>query len=261
MSKVDIILYEVKGRVGIITLNRPPVHAFNLDLMKSLYTTLMKADKDENAKCILLKSSGDRVFSAGIDIKGVSPDDVEYLKELKEYGRKVTESMLLIKKPIICQIQGSAIGFGMELIMACDLRIFADRPKEEMYFRMPEIAISIYPQTGATILPLLAFGLNNAKNILLTADELYLEQLKNMNFPTRIFPLEKLDVETRKFCRTFSKRDYAFSFLIKSTLTIMHNKFIKEWFDLEDECGEAAYKKMSMEELDEYIKNLFKKYP
>ena len=125
------------------------------------------------------------------------------------------------------------------------------------FFRMPEIAIGIFPQTGATILPLLAFGLNFAKQILLTADKFGLEELKNLNFPTRVIPPDKLEVETKKFLRTFSKRNYSFSFLIKSALTLMNNKMIKRWFDLEDECGKVAYEKKTMKELDDYIKDLY----
>jgi len=263
MDSQDVILYEVRGRVATITLNRPKAaHSFNLALMKGLYANLVEADNDERVKCILLKSTGNRVFSAGIDIKSKSFDEnKEYFEEVKDYGRRNTQKMLIMKKPIIVQVQGTAIGYGLELIMACDLRIFADRPKEEMFFRMPEIAISIYPQTGATILPLLAFGLTFAKNILFTADEFGLADLKRLNFPVRVFPLEKLELETKKFVKTFSKRMDSFMFLIKSTLTIMNNKFIEKWFDLEDECGNVAYDKKTMKELDDFIKALYKKYP
>ena len=262
MSENDVILYELKGKASIITLNRPKArHSFNFDLMKGLYDALVKANEDEKTRCILLKSTENHVFSAGIDIKSTTPDDVEYLTKMRSYGRKVTQLMLLMKKPIIAQVQGSAIGFGMELLMACDLRLFADRPIEEMFFRMPEIAISIYPQTGATILPLLAFGLNYAKQILLTADKFGLEELKNLNFPTRVFPPDKLELETKKFLRTFSKRDYSFTFLIKSTLTLMNNKMIERWFDLEDECGRIAYEKKSQKELDDIIIDMGKQYP
>lgn len=263
MSNQDVILYNVKGKVATITLNRPKAaHSFNLDLMKGLYDKLVEADNDERVKCILLKSTGKRLFSAGIDIKSKSfEDNIEYFNEVKEYGRKNTQKMLLMKKPIIVQVQGTAIGYGLELVMASDLRIFADRPKEEMFFRMPEIAIAIYPQTGASILPLLAFGLAFAKNVLFTADNFGLEELKNLNFPTRIFPLDKIEIETKKFVRTFSKRMESFMFLMKSTLTMMNNKMIERWFDLEDECGEAAYEKKSMQEWEEFIKNLYNKYP
>ncbi len=261
MNEQDIVIYEVKGSVAYIVLNRPKfAHAFNLELMKALYENLVKADKDEKVKCILLKSTGDKVFSAGIDIKTTSPEDKEGLNELKEYGRKITQYMLLMKKPIVVQVQGSAIGFGMELIMASDLRIFADKPIDEMFFRMPEIAISIYPQTGATILPLLSFGLTYAKNILFTADKFGLEELKNLNFPTRIFPPADLEKETRKFLRTFSKRMASFMFLIKSSLLIMNNKLINNAYDLEDECGNFAYLKKNQEEFEKFIQNLREKY-
>ncbi|TXT56197.1 MAG: putative Enoyl-CoA hydratase [Promethearchaeota archaeon] len=261
-NEKDLILYNVRSNIATITLNREEMrHAFNWDLMKGLHNHLIKAHKDERAKCILLKSTGERVFSSGIDIKAASADDTNYLKKMREYGRKVTETMLLMKKPIIVQVQGTAIGFGMELIMASDLRIFADKPISDMFFRMPEIAIGIYPQTGATILSLLAFGLTHAKNILLTADKFGLEELKNLNFPTKIFPAEKLEVETKKFLRTFSKRMESFMYLIKSSLTIMNNKFIERWFDLEDRCGELAYQKRTQKELDEIIKDLYDSYP
>jgi enoyl-CoA hydratase/carnithine racemase len=262
MASQDIILYEAKGGYATITLNRPPVHAFNLELMKGLNDALEKADKDDNAKCILLKSTGTRVFSAGIDIKSKSLDEnVEYFNELKNYGRLNNQKMLLMKKPIVVQVQGSAIGYGMEILMACDLKLFADIPFPDMFFRMPEIALAIYPQTGATILPLLNFGLSYAKNILFTSDEFGLEQLKNLNIPTRIFPSNELEIETKKFMRTFSKRMDSFMYLIKSTLTLMNNKFIERWFDLEDECGSEAYKKKSQQEWEDFIRKLYKKYP
>jgi len=262
MSNEDIILYDVKGRIGTITLNRPPVHAFNLELMKGLHEKLDVANKDDRVKCILLKSSGTRVFSAGIDIKSKNPEeDVEYFNEMKKYGRLNNQTMLLMKKPVVVQVQGTAIGYGMELVMASDLRIFADRPKEEMFFRMPEIALSIYPQTGATILPLLMFGLTHAKKVLFTSDDFYLEDLKRLDIPTRVFPLDKLEVETQKFMRTFSKRMESFMFLIKSSLTIMNNKLIERWFDLEDECGKAAYQKKSMQDWEDFIKKLYENYP
>ena len=262
MSTEEILLYEVKGKIAYITLNRPDMaHAFNFDLMTALWDALVKADNNNKVKIILLKSTGERVFSSGIDIKATTPDDVDYLAKMREIGRRITQYMLLMKKIIVAQVQGTAIGYGMELIMACDLKLFADKPIDEMFFRMPEIAIAIFPQTGATILPLLAFGLNYAKQILLTADKFGLEKLKNLNFPTRVFPPDKLELETKKFLRTFSKRDYAFSFLIKASLTLMNNKMIERWFDLEDECGKVAYEKKTMKELDDYIKDLFKRYP
>ncbi len=261
MSNQKLILFEVKDRIATITINRPEkAHAFNISMLQMMHSRLLQADEDELAKCILIKSTGQRFFSAGYDLKEIQGDP-EKISKITEWGRKVNETMLLIKKPIITQVKGIAVGFGVLMILASDLRIFAERPKEELYLRLPEIAISAFPQTGATLLPLLSFGLTFAKNMLFTADKAGLEELKNVNFPTRIFPLDSIDLETRKFLKILTKHQTEFLFFIKSMLTIMNKAYIKSCFDLEDECGKLAFKKKTMKELDDFIKDLYKKYP
>jgi enoyl-CoA hydratase/carnithine racemase len=261
VSNQKLILFEVKDRIATITINRPEkAHAFNINMLQMMHSRLLQADEDELAKCILIKSTGQRFFSAGYDLKEIQGDP-EKISKITEWGRKVNETMLLIKKPIITQVKGIAVGFGVLMILASDLRIFAERPKEELYLRLPEIAISAFPQTGATLLPLLSFGLTFAKNMLFTADKAGLEELKNVNFPTRIFPLDSIDLETRKFLKILTKHQTEFLFFIKSMLTIMNKAYIKSCFDLEDECGKLAFKKKSMKELDDFIKDLYKKYP
>jgi len=261
VSNQKLILFEVKDRIATITINRPEkAHAFNISMLQMMHSRLLQADEDELAKCILIKSTGQRFFSAGYDLKEIQGDP-EKISKITEWGRKVNETMLLIKKPIITQVKGIAVGFGVLMILASDLRIFAERPKEELYLRLPEIAISAFPQTGATLLPLLSFGLTFAKNMLFTADKAGLEELKNVNFPTRIFPLDSIDLETRKFLKILTKHQTEFLFFIKSMLTIMNKAYIKSCFDLEDECGKLAFKKKSMKELDDFIKDLYKKYP
>jgi enoyl-CoA hydratase/carnithine racemase len=261
MSNQELILYEVKDRVATITINRSEkAHAFSINMLQMMHSRLLEADEDELAKCILIRSTGQRFFSAGYDLKEIQAAP-EKRSEVTKWGRKVNETMLMIKKPIITQVKGIAVGFGVLMILASDLRIFAERPKEELYLRLPEIAISAFPQTGATLLPLLSFGLTYAKNMLFTADKAGLEELKNINFPTRIFPLDSIDLETRKFLKVLTKHQTEFLFFIKSMLTIMNKAYIKSCFDLEDECGKLAHAKKSMKELDDFIKSLHEKYP
>jgi len=260
-SQEDTILYEVKGRIATITINRPDkAHAFNVEMLQLMHMYLIQADKDEKVKCIIIKSTGQRFFSAGYDLKEIqgSPENI---KKVTIWGRKINYTMLFMKKTIITQVQGIAIGFGVLMILASDLRIFADRPKEELYIRLPELAISAFPQTGATLLPLLAFGLSYAKHLLYSADKVGIEELKNINFPTRIFPLETLEAETRSFVKRLTKYQPAFLLFPKMMLNIMNKAYIKSCFDLEDECGKYAYEKKTLKELDEIIKDLYKKYP
>jgi enoyl-CoA hydratase/carnithine racemase len=263
MSNQENIIYEVKGRIAIITINRPDkANSCSISMLKSIHEKLIEADKHEKVKCVIIRSTGQRFFSAGYDLKEIQgvPENVA---QVTEWGRKVNETILLMKKPVITQVQGIAVGFGVLLILASDLRIFADRPKDELYIQLPELAISAFPQTGATLLPLLAFGLSYAKQLLFSADKVGVEQLKNINFPTRVFPLDQLDAETLNFAKNIVKYQTEFIFFTKTMLTIMNKAYIKSCFDLEDECGKAAYaiEKKSMKELDDFIKNLHEKYP
>lgn len=262
MSSQEFILYEVKGKLATITINRPDkANAVNIEMLKTIHKKLHEADENERVNCILIRSTGDRFFSAGYDLKEVMGNP-ENMAKVKEWGRKINESVLLLKKPVITQVQGIAIGFGVLLILASDLRVFADKPKEELYLRLPEIEIMAFPQTGATLLPLLAFGMSYAKNLLFTTDKVGVEELKNINFPTRIFPSNKLDEETLSFSKKLSKYQMEFLFTMKSMLAIMNKAYIKSCFDLEDECGiYASPPKKSMKEWHEFIKELHKKYP
>ncbi|MFX1449565.1 MAG: enoyl-CoA hydratase-related protein, partial [Promethearchaeota archaeon] len=147
------------------------------------------------------------------------------------------------------------------IVMASDLRIFADRQFPDMYFMMPEIAISMFPRALAIFMALRNFGMSFAKNILLTSDKFGLEQLKNPNFPTRIFPLDELEIKTEEFVKEFVRYKDSLMFLIKSSLTLMHNKYIESWVKLEEDCSNAVLKKRSFNEWDGFIQDLYKKYP
>jgi enoyl-CoA hydratase/carnithine racemase len=262
MSTQNFILYEVRGRIAIITIDRPDkANSFNGDMLKSLYSRLLEADNDESVKCILIKSMGQKFFSAGYDLKEIMGDP-QKVAIILEWGRKVNEMILFMKKPIISQVQGIAVGFGVLLILATDLKVFADRSKEDLYLRLPELEISAFPQTGATLLPLMAFGFNYAKNLLFTTDKVGLMELKNINFPTRIFPLDELEEETINFAKDISKYQSKFSIFTKRMLLLMHKGLVKSYFDLEEDCGKVAYDNSikSLKDIDEFLKKVQEKY-
>ena len=155
MSDSDVVTYEVKRKYAEITLERPPVNAFDITLMKGLYEALIKADNEPKVRCVLIKSRG-RLFSAGIDTKWMMSGKIpqEIMEEFGEITqRKLPLKLLLMKKPVVCMVHGSAIGYGMIVLMACDLRIFADRPIEEMFLKMPEVELSMATAAGSSFLP------------------------------------------------------------------------------------------------------------
>ena len=262
MSDNDVVLYEVKKRYAEITINRPPVHALNLPVMKGIYNSLIKADNDPKVRCILLKSTGTRLFSAGIDIKQNFADyGPEGGREFSEIIRNIPEKMLTMKKLIVVQVQGSAIGFGMILFMASDLRIFADRPFPEMFFKMPEVEEAMNTRAGSSVLPTLTFGLDYAKSIMFTSDRLSLQDLPP-RYASRVFPLENLEIETQKFMEKFAKQNKSIMWVLKTKMNIYNKKYISRCFDLEDEATKTLENKIfDMDEWDKKFEDLYKRYP
>ncbi len=265
MSDNDLVLYEVKNKVATLVLNRPPVNAFNVDLLRELYKKLVMADDDNKVKCLVIKSSGTKVFSAGMDMKMMSnpanmtPED---MKDLLKHNILIDKKMIMMKKPIICIVQGTAIGFGMMIVMASDLRIFADRPFPEMFFNMPEMALSMYPRALCMYIILRSLGLTFGKNIFLSSEKFGLEQLKNINFPAKVFPWdENFENNCNDYVKQIAKYKESNMFLVKSTMTLMHNKYIERWLELEEESAGVASRKRPGKKWDEFIQHLFDTYP
>ncbi|MHA1257465.1 MAG: enoyl-CoA hydratase/isomerase family protein [Promethearchaeota archaeon] len=104
MSDNDLVLYEVEKKVAIITLNRPPVNAFNLHLLRALYEKLVMADDDNKVKCLVIKSSSTKAFSAGMDMKMLSdPANLtpEIMGEVLKHNIEISKKMITMKKPIM----------------------------------------------------------------------------------------------------------------------------------------------------------------
>ncbi len=265
MSDNDLVLYEVKRKVATLVINRPPVNAFNLPLLKALYEKLVMADDDNKVKLLVIKSSSTKAFSAGMDMKMLSdPANLtpEYMGEVLKHNIEIVKKMVMMKKIIITIVSGTAIGFGMMVIMASDLRIFADRPFPETFFQMPEMALSLYPRALCMFLILRNFGLTVGKNILLSSDKFGVDLFKNINFPARVFAWdENFEKNCDEYVNKIAKYKESNMFLVKSTMTLIHNKYLERWLELEEESGAVATRKRPGKKWDEFIQHLFDTYP
>ena len=141
----QFVLTERRGRVGVITLNRPKqMNALNATLMQELAEALYGLDGDDGVGAILL-TGNDKAFAAGADIMAMKDwnfDDV--YKD--NYITRDWEHIRNIRKPIIAAVAGYALGGGNELAMACDIIIAAENAK----FGQPEINLGILPGAGGT---------------------------------------------------------------------------------------------------------------
>jgi enoyl-CoA hydratase len=139
------IIVATRGKVGLITLNRPKaLNALSPDLMRELAAALDAFEADENIGCMVMTGS-DKVFAAGADIKAMK--EKTYMDVYREdFITAEWERVSHCRKPVIAAVAGYALGGGCELAMMCDFIIAADNAK----FGQPEINLGIIPGAGGT---------------------------------------------------------------------------------------------------------------
>jgi len=181
------ILVETRGRVGLVTLNRPKaLNALNDALMNELGDALAKFDADDGIGAIVITGS-DKAFAAGADIGAMK--DRGYMDVYKgEYITRNWERIKSIRKPLIAAVAGYALGGGCELAMMCDILIAADTAK----FGQPEIKLGIIPGAGGTQRLTRAVGKAKAMDLVLTGRMMDAAEAERAGLVSRVLPADKL---------------------------------------------------------------------
>lgn len=181
------ILLERRGKVGIITLNRPKaLNALSNGLMNDLSAGLDELEADDAIGAIVLTGS-EKAFAAGADIKEMQGKD--YMAIYKEnFITANWERVTTCRKPVIAAVAGYALGGGCELAMMCDFLLAADNAK----FGQPEITIGTIPGAGGTQRLTRAIGKSKAMEMVLTGRQMGAEEAERAGLVARIIPLADL---------------------------------------------------------------------
>jgi enoyl-CoA hydratase len=181
------ILLETRGRVGLLTLNRPKaLNALNDQLMDELGEALLAFDADESIGAMVVTGS-EKAFAAGADIGAMK--EWTYMDVFKgEYISRNWETIRRVRKPVIAAVGGYALGGGCELAMMCDIIIAADTAK----FGQPEIKLGIIPGAGGTQRLPRAVGKAKAMDLVLSARMMDAAEAERAGLVSRVVAADKL---------------------------------------------------------------------
>ncbi|HEY4803639.1 MAG TPA: enoyl-CoA hydratase [Paraburkholderia sp.] len=185
------ILVETRGKVGLVTLNRPKaLNALNDALMDELGAALKAFDADEGIGAIVITGS-EKAFAAGADIGMMAT--YTFMDVYKgDYITRNWEMIRTIRKPIIAAVAGFALGGGCELAMMCDMIFAADTAK----FGQPEIKLGVIPGAGGTQRLPRAVSKAKAMDLCLTARMMGAEEAERAGLVSRVIPAADLLNET-----------------------------------------------------------------
>ena len=186
-----LVLYERKENVGIITLNRPKsLNAITDPLLMDLKTAMDAARADKEARVFIFKGEG-RAFCAGADTKEAvsfaSPE--EHAEHYESMGQLMMSIMDIGGRPVIAQIQGYAVGGGLELALYCDLRIAAEDAK----LGFAETRVGATTAISATYILPRIIGLAKAKELLLVSEFIDGKEAERIGMVNKAVPLEDLE--------------------------------------------------------------------
>ena len=219
----EFILTERKGRVALITLNRPKqMNALNPRLMQELGEAMLAFDADDGIGAIVI-TGNEKAFAAGADISVMK--NYGYMDAFRtNYITRDWEHIRSVRKPVIAAVAGYALGGGNELAMMCDLIIAAENAK----FGQPEINLGIMPGFGGTQrLPRFA-SKAKAMDLCLTARMMDAEEAERAGIVSRVVPLEKLMDEAMAVAEKIASYSLPVVMMIKETVNRAYETTLSE---------------------------------
>jgi len=193
-----VVTFSKSDVVGFITLNRPPANSYEINFMRDLDAAIDAANSDAEVKVVILKSASEKFFSGGADIKAFTANTTAANMEMIRTAHRALDKMAASDKVYIAAINGHAMGGGLEMALACDLR-FAAEGKYRM--GLPEVTLGLLPGNGGTQrLPRLV-GANKALEMMLTGETVTPEEALRLGIVNRLFPAEKLMEEAEAYAR------------------------------------------------------------
>ncbi|MHA1269990.1 MAG: enoyl-CoA hydratase/isomerase family protein [Candidatus Helarchaeota archaeon] len=238
-DEFKLISFEIKRKVGILTLNNGDLNIFNRELIYEFrdLLKLIKNDPKLNKKVrvLVIKSASDKAFSAGFDLKAAVELDESVIKLFLVDGKKFIYDLTTMPIPTIALVNGYAIGIGFLIPVACDFRFCTD----DSQFQLPEIIYEgMFPTHGAcTNLPKIVNKLSDAKYLLFTGDRINAETAVKMGIIDRCFKTkdEMID-EGIKFGKVMSTKNPLTMQLIKAALNTCSKSSISTGMQIETEA-------------------------
>jgi enoyl-CoA hydratase len=172
--------------IAVITLNRPEVlNALNMEVLKELDSVLEEIRKDDNIRAVVIMGAG-RAFSSGADLAG--PTGAEEIRERLSFGQKVYDKIEEFDKPVVAGIHGYCLAGGLELALACDIRIAS----EDARFGLVETNVGLLPAWGGVMRLPRTVGRTYAAEMVLTAQRIDAQEAYRIGLINKLVPQNEL---------------------------------------------------------------------
>lgn len=197
--ELENIILEKRKHIGIMTINHPPVNAWNWATMQDFEKALDAFENDQVVRVVIITGAGEKCFSAGFDIS-----DADNAHKTSPKARKLWRRIDRFPKPVIAAINGYALGGGLELVMCCQFRIMVDAPEAKV--GLTELNLGIIPGWGGSQrLPMLV-GKAKALDMILFSRKISATEALEAGLVNQVSATGRLMDDTLAFAEKLAKK-------------------------------------------------------
>lgn len=202
MSDLRFIRVEWDGEIAVVTIDRQDkLNALNAEVIRELGEVFSGLAGDGAVRAVILAGAGERAFVAGADIGELARmDSVDAVRVSRE-GQRVFQDIERFPKPVIAAVGGFALGGGLELALACHLRVASTRAR----FGLPEVGLGIIPGYGGTVRLVRLVGLGRAIEMTLTGEPVDATRAREMGLVSAVVEADALLTEAKTLARRVTK--------------------------------------------------------
>lgn len=185
------IIFRIEGEAAFLTINRPPVNILDIATMEEMNDALDSLTDNTDVKVLVISGSGDKAFSAGVDVSDHTEDKVD---KMLEVFHGIFRKMSRLDQVTVAAVKGLTLGGGCEVAIFCDM-IFA---AENVKIGQPEIKLAVFPPIALLVLPHLV-GLKRASELLLSGKVIDAKEAERIGLVNKVVPLESFDAGVHEF--------------------------------------------------------------
>ena len=232
------IIIEKRNRVSYISLYKPPANGYEIHLLKLLAEKIKTATADIEIKVVVIQSALEKFFCAGADIKIFAANTVEQNKEMVVVARSVSNLIMESPKIFIAALNGHTLGGGLELAMACDIRLAADG---NFLLGLPEIKLGLMPGNGGAPRLINLIGAGRAIELLITGSPIQAEKALQYGLVNHIFPKEIFKREVEQYAEKLASGPAKAMAQVKYFNRHFMGMNVAQALDLEAKCVNPLY--------------------
>lgn len=187
-SKMESILFENRDGVGIVTLNRPDnMNSFTHDMHVEFEDLMIAIGEDKSIRAVVLTGAG-KAFCAGGDLSEMKKPETRNPARVMDGSRRLPHSILSVKQPIICAVNGHAVGIGATIALFSDVVYMAETAK----IGDPHVKVGLVAGDGGAVIWPLLININRAKELLLTGDLVNAAEAYRIGLANKVLPADQV---------------------------------------------------------------------